>query len=251
MPRPACRAIAINAVTGVVTVANGSLLDYATASDYAIVVKEADGSVSDQETMHVTLFQMPTATLTGTSGSDTLTGTSGNDAIYGLGGGDTISAGSGDDFVMPGSAQNYADGGAGNDTVSFADLTAAITENLGTGAVSSAGVSGTDTNFENIIGTQYNDSITGTPGNNVIEGGGGNDAIRGDGGNDTIDGGPGFDTVYFDTLQSDMTANLQTQTLGGAAAGTTITNIEGVIGGSGNDTLIGFTSAPSRMRSMW
>jgi VCBS repeat-containing protein len=235
---------AINAVTGVVTVANGSLLDYATASDYAIVVKEADGSVSDQETMHVTLLPMPAATLTGTTGADTLSGTSGNDAIYGLGGGDTISAGAGDDFVMPGSGQISVDGGAGNDTISFADLSASITANLSNGAIGGA-ASGTAANFENLIGTQYNDSITGNSGNNIIDGGGGNDAIRGDGGNDTIDGGPGFDTVYFDTLQSDMTANLQTQTLGGAAAGTTITNIEGVIGGNGNDTLIGFTSAPS------
>ena len=234
---------AINAVTGVVTVANGSLLDYATASDYAIVVKEADGSVSDQETMHVSLIQMPAATITGTSGADTLTGTSGNDVIVGLGGGDTINAGSGDDIVMAGSGHDVLDGGTGNDTISFADLTAGVGTSLGFSM--SGGVSGTNTNFENLIGTQYNDSITGTPGNNVLDGEGGNDAIRGDLGNDTIDGGPGFDTVYFDVLQSAMTANLQTQTLGGAASGTTITNVEGVIGGNGDDTLIGFTSAPS------
>ena len=241
---------AINAVTGVVTVANGSLLDYATASDYTIVVREADGSVSDQETMHISLIQMPTATLTGTSGSDTLTGTSGNDVIVGMGGGDTINAGAGDDYVMPGPGQGSLDGGTGNDTVSFADFTSSINAGLvvsGTqpGVFTSAGVTGAIINFENLIGTQYNDSITGTSGNNVIQGGGGNDAIRGAGGNDTIDGGPGFDTVYFDGLSSDMTANLQTQTLGGAASGTTITNVEGVISGSGNDTLIGFTSAPS------
>jgi Ca2+-binding RTX toxin-like protein len=235
---------AINATTGIVTVANGSLLDYATASDYAIVVKEADGSVSDQETMHVTLLPMQ-ATITGTSGADTITGTSGNDVIVGLGGGDTINAGSGDDIVMPGSGSGALDGGPGNDTISFADLTAAVSVNLTVGASSSGGTTVTDVNFENVIGSQYNDSILGTPGNNVIDGGGGNDAIYGGGGNDTIDGGPGFDIVYFNTLSSAMTANLQTQTLGGAASGTTIANIEGVISGSGNDTLIGNASQAS------
>lgn len=239
---------AINAVTGFVTVANGSLLDYATAPDYTIIARKADGSVSDQETMHVSLIQVPTATLTGTSGNDTLTGTSGNDVIIGLDGVDTISAGSGDDFVMPGSGQNFSDGGAGTDTISFADLSAGLTANLGTGAISGAGATGTASNFENIIGSQYDDQITGTSGANVIQGGGGNDAIRGNGGNDTIDGGLGTDILYFDILQSDMTANLQTQTLGGAAAGTTIVNVEGVISGNGNDSLTGFTSAASYLQ---
>jgi Ca2+-binding RTX toxin-like protein len=233
---------AVNAVTGVVTVANGSLLDYATASDYAIVVREADGSVSDQETIHISLLPM-TATLTGTSGADTLTGTSGNDVIVGLGGGDTINAGSGDDVVMAGSGHDVLDGGAGNDTISLADLTAAA--GVGLGSSLSGAVTGTDVNFENVIGSQYNDSIVGTTGNNVLLGEGGNDAIIGDGGNDTIDGGPGTDIVYFNILSSAMTANLQTQTLGGAAAGTTIANVEGIISGNGNDTLTGLASAGS------
>ncbi|MBO3457610.1 GDSL-type esterase/lipase family protein [Aetokthonos hydrillicola Thurmond2011] len=47
---------------------------------------------------------------------------------------------------------------------------------------------GTDkiSNFENIVGSKYNDVITGNSGNNIIDGGGGNDILTGGGGNDTF-----------------------------------------------------------------
>ncbi len=55
----------------------------------------------------------------------------------------------------------------------------------------------TDTlsNFENIIGSNYNDTLTGDAGNNVINGGSGNDTINGGDGADTLYGGYGADTL--------------------------------------------------------
>lgn len=228
--------------TGHVTVANGTLLDYATATGYDIVVRDTDaGGLYAQQTIHVDIVQKPTGTITGTSAANTLTGTGADDIIVGLAGNDTISAGGGNDIVLPGSGANSSDGGAGIDMISYVDVTTAVTANLATGVNNN----GTATNFENFIGTAFNDTVYGTSGDNNLQGGAGNDLIYGRGGNDTIDGGTGTDYVYFDDATAAITANLQTQTLGGAAAGTTITGIEGVIGGSGNDTLTGFTSVAS------
>jgi Ca2+-binding RTX toxin-like protein len=60
---------------------------------------------------------------------------------------------------------------------------------------------------------------------------------------DTINGGTGFDLVDYRDDTAGVTVNLATGTgTGGTAAGDTYTSIEGILGGSGNDTLIGNTS---------
>lgn len=232
--------------SGQLTVANGSLLAHSDAAGYDVTVKGTDaGGLYVQQAVHVVLLQLPTATLTGTSGADTLTGTSGNDVILGLAGNDTINAGAGDDLVLPGLGVNHSDGGDGTDTISYVDSTAAIVANLAAGTVVRSGSTDTATNFENIVATPYDDTIYGTSGNNVIDAGAGNDKIYGRGGIDTIDGGPGTDTVYFDDATSAISVNLQTGVSGGAIAGTTLLNIEGVVGGSGNDVLTGLATVGS------
>jgi VCBS repeat-containing protein len=231
--------------SGQVTVANGTLLNHGDGG-YDITVKETDtAGQSVQQAVHILLVPLPTATLTGTTGADTLTGTSGNDVILGLNGNDTINAGSGDDLVLPGAGTNHSDGGTGNDTISYVDSTAAIVADLTAGTVVRSSFTDTATNFENIVATPFDDTIYGTSGNNVIDAGAGNDKIYGRGGADTIDGGPGTDTVYFDDATSAITVNLQTGAVGGAAAGTTLMNVEGVVGGSGNDVLTGLATVGS------
>ncbi|WLA64943.1 beta strand repeat-containing protein [Bradyrhizobium diazoefficiens] len=228
--------------SGVLSVANGALLYHADVAGYDIVVKDTDSKGAFlQQNVHVTLVQMPTATISGTASADTLTGTSGDDVIAGLAGNDTINAGSGNDLVLAGLGANHSDGGAGTDTISYVDSTVAITANLATGAVTRSIGNDVSTNFENLVGTSFDDTIFGTSGDNFIWAGAGNDKIYGRGGNDTIDGGIGTDTVYFDDATASVSVNLQTGVAGGAAAGTTLLNIEGVVGGSGNDTLTGLS----------
>lgn len=86
-------------------------------------------------------------------------------------------------------------------------------------------------------------SLIGTAGSNRIFGSARNDAIDPGFGSDNLDGGAGSDTVTF----HDETASLVV-TLNGAGKGKvvvvgalddTIVNIEGVIGGSGDDSLFG------------
>ncbi|WP_206539765.1 Ig-like domain-containing protein [Muribacter muris] len=55
---------------------------------------------------------------------------------------------------------------------------------------------GYGTQIENLIGSDYDDTLTGNNADNNIQGGAGNDVIRGGAGNDYLDGGTGTDTMY-------------------------------------------------------
>jgi len=122
---------------------------------------------------------------------------------------DTVNLGAGDDFVRVGAdyATDILDGGPGTDTVSF--RWAAFDESFTSGAVFSLGSNAT--NFENITGSKYSDTLTGDAGDNVIRGDSpegqygntgdvlyglaGDDTLIGGVGNDTLDGGVGRDTI--------------------------------------------------------
>ena len=129
-----------------------------------------------------------------------------------------------DDIFGASLAANAFDGGAGNDTVSYAASTALVTVNLSTGAGSGIGshaAGDSYTSIENIIGSGLADTLTGNTGNNVMTGGLGNDRILGGGGNDSIYANQGSDTAYGeannDTFYvSSLTANLPTIIDGGA-----------------------------------
>ncbi len=107
--------------------------------------------------------------LRGSNFADNLTGDSGNNVIEGAGGDDIM------------------DGGAGTDTVSYASATSGVTVSLAITSSQNTIGAGSDTlsNFENLIGSAFNDTLTGNTGNNVITGGSGNDIINGASGVDT------------------------------------------------------------------
>lgn len=134
-------------------------------------------------------------------------------------------------------------------------------------------------NIENLIGSNYNDTLIGNDDNNMLGGGAGSDSINGEGGNDTIYGdagndrvigGAGDDELYggsgddtldgslgYDTLiggdgndtadyslspAKSVLVNLQTNQVGFPYANNrlmSITSVENVIGGSGDDWFIG------------
>ena len=185
--------------------------------------------------------------LDGQRGNDTLLGGDGNDLLYGRGGNDSLSGGGGDDTLDGGNGTNHLDGGTGNDTfvfgggfdtviggdgtdtLSFANATGPVS-NDDTGTFTVNDVVQAEAQVENIIGSNYNDSLEGFGSGSTVHGGNGDDFLFsdqpysflfGDAGNDTLSGGQnGFvtmdggagDDVFFATFASDMT------------------------GGSGNDT---------------
>ncbi|WP_133251617.1 M10 family metallopeptidase C-terminal domain-containing protein [Zavarzinia aquatilis] len=128
----------------------------------------------------------------GGSGKDTLgvhrySGYDGGFSLYGNGGNDLLNISLGNDRL---------DGGAGYDTVSMAEASGAAVVDLGSTAAQRVGSSrDIFVGIENLIGTDYNDTLTGTDAKNSLFGGAGVDRISGGGGVDRLDGGDGNDRM--------------------------------------------------------
>lgn len=141
----------------------------------------------------------------GTAGADNYTGTAANDVIYGLGGNDTLSGAGGDDLIDGGAGNDTMNGGAngtGGDTVSYASAASAVTVSLAVTGSQVTGGAGSDrlSNFENLTGSNFNDTLTGNNGANLIDGGLGNDTITGGQGADSLRGGSGSDIFDFNNV---------------------------------------------------
>src|SRR5690606_20745755 len=117
-----------------------------------------------------------------------------------------------------------------------------ITANLATGENSQNDVL---SGIENLIGGQGNDTLTGDDQHNRLEGGDGADTLTGGAGDDVLaggagadhmDGGDGFDIGDWSITTTNATFDLAQGTSSGNDV---LISIEGVIGGSGNDTIIG------------
>lgn len=122
-------------------------------------------------------------------------------------------------------------GYGGYDEVNYSGSPAGVSVNLGTGTASD-GFGGTDAliDIEGVIGSPSGDTLIGSSANNFFQG------LAGD---DMIDGGEGFDTVYYRS-SGGVNVNLGTGIATSLSHGTdSLSNIEGVIGSSANDTLIG------------
>src|SRR5262245_55244572 len=113
--------------------------------------------------------------LHGLAGDDILSGRDGTDRLYGEDGLDTLSGGAGADRL---------DGGAGIDTASYIEATTGVRIDLvglGNGANGQGGDAEGDIliAIENLIGSNYSDTLNGNDVANVLLGGGGNDEIDG------------------------------------------------------------------------
>jgi Ca2+-binding RTX toxin-like protein len=131
--------------------------------------------------------------ISGTSGfGDVITGRADtNETLYGNGGNDTLDGGVGGSDTT---GYSFVLAGAGGVQVNLA---------LGT----STGPDGNDvlSNFENVEGSNNNDTLTGDGGANILWGEDGDDVLYGAGGNDTLVGGAGNDRVLFSGNRGDYT----------------------------------------------
>src|SRR5262249_10997759 len=143
--------------------------------------------------------------ITGTKGDDVLVGNELDNNLSGFDGNDIID-GRGQ-TGQPGMG-DFLDGGTGIDTVTYASSTSAVSIKInGATGGSFGGDSKADDyhdsvfNFENIVGSNFNDvliSIAASQVNN-IKGGGGNDLIEGGQGGDMLFGEAGIDTLSYAT----------------------------------------------------
>ena len=102
------------------------------------------------------------------------------------------------DLISSAAGANTLNGGAGIDTVTYANSNSGVTVNLQNG-VGTGGAAEGDflINVENLIGSSFDDLLMGSVADNRLEGGAGNDVLMGGTGADVLDGGTGTDTVSY------------------------------------------------------
>ena len=160
-----------------------------------------------------------------------------------------------DNLLFAAAGSNVLAGGAGEDTVSYASASAAVTVSLATTSAQSTGGSGSDTlsSIENLIGSRYADRLTGSAGANRLDGGAGNDTLTGGLGDDTYvvsqtgdlvretSSGGGTDLVLTALASYTLTANVENGriTSSGTAnlSGNTLDNL--LYAGAGSNVLNG------------
>jgi Ca2+-binding RTX toxin-like protein len=127
----------------------------------------------------------------------------GNDFIWSetTTGGDVFGFGGNDIFVGTSRVAETFHGGSGNDTVAYVNATESVSVALpdqgGFISVIQGGAAAGDAfdSIENVVGTQYSDTISGNAENNQLFGGDGNDRMFGNAGIDKLHGGDGNDVL--------------------------------------------------------
>jgi Ca2+-binding RTX toxin-like protein len=179
----------------------------------------------------------------GSNFDDTLVGSFGNDRLFGGNGNDVLFGGAGNDLM---------DGGFGIDRADYSAAGGAVSVDL-LFAMASDGDGGFDTlfNIEDVIGSDFSDTLTGNFANNVLVGGLGNDVLRGGGGNDVLDGGIVADFQSDAGFRDDDRADYSTAAFGvmvdladgvaddGEGGTDSLSGIEGVIGSNFDDAFAG------------
>jgi Ca2+-binding RTX toxin-like protein len=148
---------AIDAASGEIRVAAGSLLDHASAPVHDIMVRVTDAgglSATARFTIEVQLDNR------------------GDDEFVGGAGDDVIDGGEGSDLLQGGDGADRLDGGAGDDLV-FGD--------------------GGD---DDLSGGTGDDQLFGGMDDDRLDGGDGADSLFGNAGDDRLDGGDGDDTIF-------------------------------------------------------
>ena len=178
-------------------------------------------------------------TLRGGGGNDTLIGNAGDDTLFGEGGNDTLRGGA-DTGTLINSTKDTLDGGTETDTADYSDSGGRVTVDLSDTTRQDTTNRGFDqlTDVENLTGSNFNDTLSGNAGVNVITGGDGDDTLAGRAENDTLAGGNGTDTADFSAETVDIMANIDAGTATGAGTDS-LTSIANLIGGSGDDILVG------------
>jgi Ca2+-binding RTX toxin-like protein len=197
---------------------------------------------------------------TGTPDTDVLNGGDGSDYMDSLGGVDTLNGGGGNDYLNGGTGLlllgDIITGGDGMDTAGYTGSAAGVTVTLtlngaGVGLAGDA-LGDVLTSIENLVGSDFADTLTGDnlanvliglAGNDSLDGGGGNDTLIGGAGADTLIGRDGIDTADYSTSSQAVRVNLsRTFQNGGDAAGDGLTFIENVTGSASDDNLRGNNS---------
>jgi serralysin len=138
----------------------------------------------------------------GSNFADTMLGGAADVTFYGSGGNDSLTGGSGNDTIWGGEGVDRLQGGAGQNILALwvtgAGHAVSVDLRKITGQILDDGYGNTETatGFQDLWGSQYNDTLLGNDRINNFTGNDGADVMMGFGGNDILDGGAGNDTLY-------------------------------------------------------
>jgi Ca2+-binding RTX toxin-like protein len=134
--------------------------------------------------------------IVGTGFNDFLRGNSFSNVLEGGAGADTLRGGAGNDTLIGGSSTDTLYGGSGSDTASYLGSTIGLVVNLAKPKLNNGEARGdVFKSVENIIGSNFRDSLTGNSKKNQLYGEGGKDTLNGGAGNDKLYGGAKADTL--------------------------------------------------------
>jgi Ca2+-binding RTX toxin-like protein len=189
--------------------------------------------------------------LNGDDGDDVLNGGLGYDQLNGGPGGDSLNGGTGGESyfegcVFNGDRVNYFGretsvtvtlDGLANDTGENDNVAGDVDQIVGTAHGDTLIGGAQDTSF---IGGSGNDSILGGAGNDCLVGGDDDDTLEGGLGADVLSGSGGFDYVDYSTRTNALSVVADSTTNGEPGENDGIFGVDGVLGGSGGDTMSGF-----------
>jgi VCBS repeat-containing protein len=217
-----------------------------------------DGSASSTDTIVYTqatsavTASLVSGSATGGAGTDSfigiehLTGSNYNDMLSGNNAVNIINGGSGNDTMEGGAGNDTLDGGTGTNTITYRYAGSAVTVDLSSNTATGGDGSDAISNFQNVTGSSYNDTLIASSSAATLQGGAGNDTLRSGAGNDMLAGGDDTDVADFSLATSALVLTISgtTGTITAGGIGTdTWSDIEGFIGGSGADTLTGDSNA--------
>ncbi|MFM2105924.1 MAG: hypothetical protein RL338_956 [Chloroflexota bacterium] len=191
--------------------------------------------------------------LQGGAGADAISGGTGHDLIVGGGGDDALAGGEGDDRFDEEATSNGSDdfdGGAGRDTLDYADRSAGVhvaldgIRNDGATAEADRDVTGGtgDPTIERVLGGSGADELTGGTGDEELVGGSGDDRLDGLGGDDLLAGDDGDDVILGGDDPDRMWGGTGDDELRGGSSGDWIHGQNGddaIYGEDGSDWLHG------------
>lgn len=130
----------------------------------------------------------------GGDSDDDIDGGLGDDDLDGGEGNDDLDGGDGDDDLDGGAGDDTLTGGAGEDLVNYANAQGSITINLAKGWAKGHGQD-ILSSIEDILGSDFADTLFGSNAANDLDGGAGEDRLSGGKGKDDLDGGVGDDIL--------------------------------------------------------
>lgn len=184
--------------------------------------------------------------MSGEHGDDQLIGSDGADVFDPGPGNDTVGGYRGNDFVSEGPGNDILAGGLGVDTISFIRVGRGVTADLRGVTTVEADGTNTITDFENVDGTDHDDTLTGTSGSNVMLATRGDDTLIGNGGADLLIGGEGADTASYVGASEGIVAELAQKRVKVGAKTDELEDIEHLTGSPYADGITG-DALPNRL----